>query len=178
MFTTDMVRTGEAVRRYHLSFEGRLDGAGGLHGRAVRLRTALRSLCHGGRGGDDRPKLATPIASALPAALDGFVRWNVGWGGRIRTFNLLIHSDLPYRRWCFPIGQWHLIPGSRHKWASDPRTRIWRKTGGIGRLTQPIHKKSEATAMRSVRRRRCADNIRMPNESRVIGDAQEQPEAV
>src|SRR5579864_438400 len=76
-FTTDIVRTGEAVKRYHHSFEGRLDGAGGLHSRGAAAHGS-GSLCHGGRGGDDRPKLATPIASALPAALDGFVRWNVG----------------------------------------------------------------------------------------------------
>jgi hypothetical protein len=48
-FTIDMVRTGEAVKRYHLSFEGRLDGAGGLHGLA--LSAAPRASSNRAAGG-------------------------------------------------------------------------------------------------------------------------------
>ncbi len=53
----------------------------------------------------------------------------VGWGGRIRTFNLLIQSDPRYRQWRFRIELSRLISELRGGAASEPGTQIWRETG-------------------------------------------------
>jgi len=51
-----------------------------------------------------------------------------GWGGRIRTFNLLIQSNPRYRQQRFRIGLLRLTSELRSGSASDPGTQIWRET--------------------------------------------------
>jgi hypothetical protein len=53
----------------------------------------------------------------------------VGWGGRIRTFNLLIQSNTRYRQSSFRIELPRLISELRSGSASEARVRIWREFG-------------------------------------------------
>ena len=90
---------------------------------------------------------------------------DVGWGGRIRTFNLLIQSNLRYLRSRFRIGPLCLICELRGGAASEPGTQIRSENAQIAsNLAVSVSIRSSCVQARHYRVRARENRLRRVSE--------------